>query len=123
MPLPNLPSISPILPPPAPQLATLSVTAKGILHLHTSLREKLGLRYGQPIDLLPPYAYGDKYWYLDLRPTAARRVLWNENTRMRVEGISLPPGLITSKLTLYLLPGEPEYANYYPLLPENAFAT
>ncbi len=109
------------MPPPTPPMATLSITAKGILHLHASLREKLGLRYGQPIDLIPPYAYGDKHWYLDLRPVAQRRVQWNNNTRPRAEGIILPPGLVTDKLTLYLLPGEPEYPGYYPLLPENAF--
>ena len=102
-------------------MPTLSITAKGVLHLHASLRERLGLRYGQPINLLPPYAYGDRHWYLDLRPSAARQVSWSENTRMRVEGISLPAGLVTGKLTLYLLPGEPEYPHYYPLLPENAF--
>lgn len=122
MPAPTSPEAHLLLPPPAAPMPTLSITAKGVLHLHASLRERLGLRYGQPINLLPPYAYGDKHWYLDLRPTAARQVLWNENTRMRVEGISLPAGLITTKLTLHLLPGEPEYANYYPLLPANAFA-
>lgn len=112
-----------ILPPPAAPLPSLSITAKGILRIHASLRERLGLRYGQPINLLPPYAYGDKYWYLDLRPTAARQVLWSENTGMRVQAISLPPGLVTTKLTLYLLPGEPEYTNYYPLLPADAFTS
>lgn len=108
-------------PPPSPAMATLTITAKGVLYPHVSLRERLGLRYGQPIDLVPPYAYGDKYWYLDLRPTALRRVQWNKDTRPRVQGIILPPGLVTDKLTLYLLPGEPAYPNYYPLLPENAF--
>ncbi|MGI4862413.1 MAG: hypothetical protein ACRYFZ_00705 [Janthinobacterium lividum] len=123
MPLPDLLATPLILPPPTPPMPTLSITAKGVLYLHTRLREHLGLSYGQPINLLPPYAYGDKHWYLDLRPTAACQVLWNENTRMRVENISLPAGLVTSKLTLYLLPGEPEYPNYYPLLPENAFSS
>ena len=109
------------VPPPAP-MPTLSVNTKGVLQLHASLRERLGLRHGQPIDLIPP-VWNSMYWHLDLRPSALRRVLWHDNSRVRALGICLPPGLVESNLTLYLLPGEPEYANYYPLLPANAFTT
>jgi hypothetical protein len=106
--------------PPPPPMATLSVNAKGVLQLHASLRQRLGLRHGQPIDLIPP-AWNNIYWHLDLRPSAARMVLWNDNSRARVKGICLPPGLVSGSLTLYLLPGQPTYPHYYPLLPANAF--
>lgn len=103
-------------------MATLAITAKGRLLLHASLRQALGLVHGQPIDLIPP-VWNSMFWHLDLRPSALRRVLWHDNTRVRAEGIKLPPGLVsgTEPLTLYLLPGEPAHKNYYPLLPSNAF--
>ncbi|MGY3091097.1 hypothetical protein ACVWYF_004161 [Hymenobacter sp. UYAg731] len=106
--------------PPTPPMATLSVTAKGTLHLHATLRQALGLHHGQPINLVPP-AFDSMYWHLDLRPSAPRRVVWHDNTRVRAEGIRLPPGMVSAPLTLYLLPGEPHHAHYYPLLPANAF--
>jgi hypothetical protein len=108
--------------PPTPLMPTLSITPKGVLHLHSSLFRRLGLRYGQPINLVTPI-YKNPYWHLDLRPTAPRRVECYDDTRARARGIDLPPGLVTTTLTLHLLPGEPEYAGYYPLLPENAFTT
>jgi hypothetical protein len=108
--------------PPAPPMPTLSVTAKGVLHLHASLRERLSLRYGQAINLVPP-AFNSYWWYLDLRPTAKCKVLWGDDQRMRAKGIILPPGLITKTLTLHLWTDQPEYPNYYPLLPSNAFTT
>ena len=108
--------------PPTPPMATLKVTPKGTLHLHTSLRQALGLQRGQPIDLVPP-VWNSLYWHLDLRPEAHRRVVWHANTPgLRAECIKLPPGLVIAPLTLYLLPGEPAYPNYYPLLASNAFA-
>lgn len=108
-------------PSPAP-MPTLKVNSAGRMQIHASLRQALGLKPGQPIDLIPP-AWNSVYWHLDLRPTALRRVLWYDDSRMRVTGISLPPGLVHDALTLYLLPGVPDYENYYPLLPANAFAT
>jgi hypothetical protein len=108
--------------PPPPAMATLSISPKGLLHLHASLRQALALRNGQPIDLIPP-VWNSVFWHLDLRPTAARRVAWYDNTRVRVEGIKLPPGLVTESTTLYLLPTTMERAHpdYYPLLAANAF--
>ena len=103
-------------------MPTLTITPKGVLHLHTTLRQALGLRHGQAIDLLPP-SWNSVYWHLDLRACAARRVVWHDNTRVRAEGIKLPPDLLTASLTLHLLPGDPIYANVYPLLPANAFTT
>jgi hypothetical protein len=103
-------------------MPTLTINAKGRLELHASLRQALGLRHGQPINLVPPM-WGSYYWHLDLRQTAPRQVLWYDNSRMRATGISLPPGLVTNTLTLHLLPGEPAYPNYYRLLPSNAFTT
>jgi hypothetical protein len=113
---------SPAYPPSPAPMPTLTVNSKGVVQLHASLRQALGLRHGQPIDLIPPH-HNSYYWHLDLRPTALRRVLWYDDSRVRATGISLPPGLVTDRLTLHLRPGPPEYENYYPLLPANAFAT
>jgi hypothetical protein len=90
--------------PAPPAMATLTVTPTGMLHLHTSLREALGL--------CP-----------DLRPTAKHRILWYDNTRMRARGIVLPPGLVTGPLMLHLYTLTPEYEKYYPMLPSNAFSS
>lgn len=95
-------------------MPTLTINTKGVMQLHVALRQRLSLRHGQPIDLVAPYG-NTPYWYLDLRETAARRVLWHEKSRMRAVGIELPPGLVEHALTLELLPGEPAYPNYYPL--------
>jgi len=117
-----LPVYSPQAQPPSPApMPTLTVNNRGLLQLHASLRQALGLRHGQPIDLIPP-VWNSVYWHLDLRPTALRRVLWYDDSRVRATGISLPPDLVKDRVTLYLLPGEPLYENYYPLLPSNAFA-
>ena len=107
--------------PPTPPMPTSSLSAKGILYLHTALVEALGLRPNQAVNLVSPI-YGSLYWHLDLRPTAPRRITWTPNQRPRVEGLKLPPGLVTAALTLHLLPGEPPHEDYYPLLPANAFA-
>ncbi|MDO7851385.1 hypothetical protein [Hymenobacter convexus] len=107
--------------PPPPPMPTLSIKPKGMLHLHASLRQAISLRHGQPIDLIPP-VWNSLFWHLDLRKCATRRVVWYDNTRVRAEGIKLPPGLVTEPLTLYLLPGEPAHPDYYPLLPANALA-
>ena len=99
-------------------MPTLSITAKGILHLHASLREKLGLRYGQPINLLPPYAHGDTYWYLDLRATAPHNIDWYPGKRAKIKRVELPPSLTLPEqgLTLLLLPGPPAYEGFYPMI-------
>ena len=108
--------------PPTPPMATLRVTPKGTLHLHTALRQALGLRPGQPLNLVSPQ-WDSLYWHLDLRPDAPRRVTWHATTPgLRVESIKLRPGLVLAPLTLYLLPGEPAHPNYYPMLAANAFA-
>ena len=106
--------------PPPPAMATLSISPKGVMHLHASLRQAIGLRNGQPIDLIPP-VWNSVFWHLDLRASAARRVAWYNDTRVRVEGVKMPPGLVTESLTLFLLPGEPAHKDYYPLLAANMF--
>jgi len=110
--------------PPPPPMPTLSINRKGTLLLHASLRQALGVQHGQPIDLIPP-VWNSVFWHLDLRKSAQRRVVWYDNTRVRAEGIKLPPGLLpdTEPLTLYLLPTTMERAHpdYYPLLAANAF--
>lgn len=117
---PALPTLAAFIPPPPP-LATLTISPKGYMALHQSLRVALGLRDGQPINLLPP-VYGSAYWHLDLRDTAPARIKWYADNRPRVEGIKLPPGLLTTTLTLHLLPGEPEYPHVHPMLPFHANA-
>lgn len=108
--------------PAPPAMATLTVTPTGMLYLHTSLREALGLCPDQPINLVPP-VFNSYYWHLDLRPSAKHRILWYDNTRMRARGIVLPPGLVTEPLMLHLYTLTPEYEKYYPLLPANAFSS
>jgi len=107
--------------PPPPPLATLAISPNGFLRLHTSIREQLGLRHGQPINLIPP-TFGSLFWHLDIRPSARRRTVWYNGTGMRAEGIALPPDLVKEPLLLYLMPGEPAHPGYYPLLPANALA-
>jgi len=111
------------LPPPVP-LSTLTVNAKGRAYLSRALAAKLNLAAGQPIDLLPP-GTGSPYWHLDIRPTAQRRLYWYVDTRPRINSIQVPDGLLAAGqlLTLQLLPGEPAYPGFYPLLPASAFTT
>jgi len=105
--------------PAPPPMPTLRVTPKGILYLHTSLKEALGLRDGLPINLVPPI-YGSYFWHLDLRPTARCEIEWYDNTPMRARGILLPPGLVTQPLTLHLHTLTPEHKDYYPMLAGHA---
>ena len=114
-----LPQAARFVPPPAP-MATASISPGGTLTIHQSLREALGLRPDQPIDLLCPM-HNSRYWHLDLRPEAPHRIKWYDDQRPRVRGISLPPALLTAPLTLYLLPGEPQYPCVYPMLASDAF--
>ena len=121
-PTPTLPPYDPAAHvPPPPPMPTVGISPKGVLYLHQSIRTALALRDGQPINLLPP-AFDSVYWHLDLRPDALRRISWYEGQRARVDGIRLPPGLVTATLTLCLLPGEPHYPHVYPMLPQHAFA-
>ena len=102
------------IPPPAP-LATLTITPKGLLIPHQSLRAALGLRAGQPINLLVP-VYGSAIWHLDLRDIALARIKWYADSSPRVEGIKLPPGLLTAPLTLVLLGGPLSYPDVHPMI-------
>ena len=103
-------------PPPAPP--TLTVNAQGRVYPSKALLVKLRLRAGQPIDLLPP-GPDCPSWRLDLRPHARRRITWHENTRPRIQRVSLPPGLVdpTAPLTLALVPTEPTSPGLYLLTP------
>lgn len=105
--------------PPQAAPPTLTVNARGRLYPSKALLRKLGLRAGQPIDLLPP---STEYpaWQLDLRPTAPRRIAWHENTRPRVDGLRLPAGLINPDTPLTLVLAENSSPGLYcltPLLP------
>ena len=117
----TLPAYDPAanLPPPAP-LSTLTISPRGVLYLHKAVVAALGLRVGQAIGLCPP-AHGSPYWHLDLRPEAPQRIDWY-GKGARVRGLKLPPGLLTDTLVLCLLPGEPHYPHFHPLLPAHAFA-
>lgn len=111
------------LPPPAP-LPTLTVNAQGRAYLSRALAAQLNLAASQPIDLLPP-GPGNPYWHLDTRPTARRRLYWYVDTRPRINRVLVPAGLLAAGqlLTLQLLPGEPPFPGYYPLLPAQALPT
>ncbi|MDO7888273.1 hypothetical protein [Hymenobacter cheonanensis] len=107
------------LPPPALGMPTLSINHRGRVYLSHELARRLGLKPLQPIDLYPPRP-GDKYWYLDLRPKAKRRINWYADTRPRIPHIVLPAGIVVAgqRLVLQLVPGEPEFPHYYPLQPD-----
>jgi hypothetical protein len=104
-------------PPPAPA-PTLTVTAKGRVYPSKALLTKLGLRAGQPADLLPPSADCPN-WQLDLRPTARRRICWHADTSPRIRGVRLPAGLVAPEapLLLALCPTEQTGAGLYLLAP------
>jgi hypothetical protein len=113
--------MSAILPPPLP---SLTVNDQGRAYLHTVLVEYLQLQSGQPANLVPP-PKGSAYWHLDLRPAAERYLSAGNGRNLRLRDLRLPPGLLDPDqppLVLYLLPGEPAQAGYYPLLPAPAFA-
>jgi hypothetical protein len=118
-----LPAYNPFehLPPPVALLPSLRVNARGRVYLSQELVSRLNLRAGQPGNLLPP-SNGSPYWHLDLRPEARHRIGWYADTRPRIEFVKLPPGLITEGqlLTLQLIPGEPTFPGFYPLLPHAA---
>lgn len=122
-----LPAYNPTehLPPPIDLLPTLRVCYIGReyegqyrVYLSRALADKLGLKQRQPIDLIPPSG-GSTYWHLDLRPAAKRRVAWYVGSRPRIASMKLPRRLVKPQkpLVLELLPGEPVYPGYYPMLP------
>ncbi|TDN38268.1 hypothetical protein E4631_06130 [Hymenobacter sp. UV11] len=103
------------LPPPSPT-PTLTLTAQGRLYPSKILLTTLGLRVGQPIDLLPPGA-DCTGWHLDLRPTARLHISWHAATRPRINGVRLPAGLLApgTKLTLALGAAQPHCPGLYQL--------
>lgn len=106
------------LPPPVDLLPTLRLNSKGRAYLSQALIHRLGLRNTQPADILP--IPGSKFWYLDLRPTAARSIKWYADTRPRIECIRLPDGLVLpdAALVLELAPGDAQpYPGFYLLQP------
>ncbi len=114
------------IPPPAP-LPSASITPKGVLYLSKPLMAALHLSPGQAADLLAPMP-GSMYWHLDLRPSALRRIDWSGGLKQssrgqaaRVRGLRVAASQLARALTLYLLPGEPHYPGFYPMLPEDAF--
>lgn len=127
--LPEPPAYNPAehIPPPNELCPTLRVVYRGQqyngqyrAYLSHELTKALGLRAGQPIDLVPPAGGRSRFWHLDLRPTAKRRVAWYADTRPRIDSFKLPPRLVkpSRPLVLELMPGVPEYAGYYPLQPQ-----
>ena len=95
------------------------MNAHGRVYLSQELVTKLGLRGGQSGNPLPP-SNGSPFWHLDRRPEAPRRIAWYADTRPRLEGITLPAGLLAAGqlLTLRLLPGEPTFPGFYHLRPD-----
>lgn len=105
-------------------LPSLSVNDQGRVYLHPTLVEQLHLVVGQPANLVAPPP-GSDYWHLDLRPEAERFITSGNGRNLRLHNVRLPFELLSPDdppLTLYLLPGEPALAGYYPLLPAPAFA-
>ncbi len=122
---PILLTFDPVLPPPLKLLPTLSVNTKGRVYLSRDLMERLAIRDGQPANLLPPTSEVNPCWHLDLRSKARHKVSIYKHSRPRIEYIKLPSGLILPghPLRLQLVPGEPEFAGFYPLLPDAYFTS
>jgi hypothetical protein len=126
-----LPTYNPAqhLPPPRNLFATLrlaldpSRSGQYRAYLSRRLTDALELRADQPIDLLPP-ASSHPWWHLDVRPQAPNRLRWYADTRPRIQGLLLPATVLAGQqhLTLQLVPGDPAYPGYYPLLPDAFFA-
>jgi hypothetical protein len=121
----TLPTFEAVTPPPLKLLPTLSVNAKGRVYLSRDLVERLGLRDGQAANVLPPADPAkDPCWHLDLRAKCRHKVSIYKHSRPRIEFIKLPSGLIVpgEKVRLQLVPGDPEFPGFYPLLPDAFFA-
>ena len=105
-------------------MPTLSINAKGRVYLSRDLMERLGLRDGQAANVLPPSSVNDPCWHLDMRSKARHKVSIYKHSRPRIEFIKLPSGLIApgEPLRLQLVPGDPEFPGFYPLLPDAYFA-
>lgn len=109
--------------PPARNLfPTLTISSSGTAYLSHQLITALALRNKQPATLVPP-PQGSEYWHLDLRPIAERAICWYADTRPRIRGIKLPPGLVLPEhpLRLCLVPGDPAFPGLYRLLPDAYF--
>ena len=93
------------------------------VYLSSALANALGLRANQPADLMPPSA-GHPYWHLDLRPQASNRVRWYADTRPRLHDVELPAAVLGAQesLVLCLVPGDPPFPGFYPMLPNAYFA-
>lgn len=125
--LPLLPAISDydLYPPPPIPFPALVVSGKGKAHLSQELVIALNLRAGQPANLWPPIHHNSVCWHLDLRPEAQHNIDWYPGKRPKIKKLQLKPGLLLpeQELTLRLLPGEPPYPNFYPLIPDYAQPT
>lgn len=105
------------VPPPIDPLPTLRLNSRGRAYLSQALIQRLGLRNTQPANIVP--VPNTRFWYLDLRPNALRKISWYKDTRPRIECIALPEGLIRpdAPLVLELAPGEPPFPGFYLLQP------
>lgn len=118
--LPLLPSLGEhdLYPPSPAALPHLLVRATGKVYLSQELITALNLRAGQAINLLPP-ANGSPYWHLDLRAMAPHNIDWYPGKRAKIKRVALPPSLLLPEqgLALELIPGQPAYTGFYPLMP------
>lgn len=112
-------------PPPPNPLPALLVKGTGKAYLSQELVIALQLRAGQPANLLPPSSVRSSCWHLDLRPDARGTIDWYPGKRPKIKKLQLREGILRpdQELTLRLLPGAPEFANIYPLLPDYAEPT
>lgn len=112
--------------PPPPPMPSATLSPKGVLYLSKAFMAALNLRTGQAASLLGPMP-GSTYWHFDLREQAPHRINWSGSLKdavrgqsARVRGLKAVGSTLTETLTLYLLPGEPHYPGFYPLLPADA---
>jgi hypothetical protein len=120
----DLPAYDPAqhVPPARNLFPALTISSSGNAYLSLDIIHQLGLRNRQPGTLVPPPPGSDS-WHLDLRPSAGRVICWYADTRPRIRGIKLPPGLVLpgQPLRLCLVPGDPAFPGFYRLLPDAYF--
>jgi hypothetical protein len=123
--LPSFTSDDRLPPLPYDFMPPLTLTAKGTAVLSLPLITKLNLRAGQPAHLFTSHHTRSPYWYLDLRPSAPHNIDWYPGKKPKIKGLQLPEGLLEADqhLTLLLVPGEPQFADIYPLLPAGPLAS